>query len=177
MHELVGLGHSVTRAVVDSHHGEARTPKHVGISLAEEGWTIAHDNETLVAALTCNVLQQRHHKVSRRTQRQHQQRVAAFAVAAPAVTALPYSHALPPRTVQLALARPTPLSGSRPLMLKAEHRQGGLEKCCGCDLCCMGCAQRQGHGTTSLRLSWAAEGLLRLMQTPHCGSCGAEVAP
>jgi hypothetical protein len=41
MHELVGLGHSVTRAVVDSCHGETRTSEHMGISPAEEGWTVA----------------------------------------------------------------------------------------------------------------------------------------
>jgi hypothetical protein len=57
MHELVGLGHSVTRAVVDSYRGETRASEHIGISPAEEGWTVANDNETLVAALTCNVLQ------------------------------------------------------------------------------------------------------------------------
>jgi hypothetical protein len=35
------------------------TSEHIGISPAEEGWTIANDNETyLVTALTCNVLQQ-----------------------------------------------------------------------------------------------------------------------
>jgi hypothetical protein len=57
MHELVGLGHSVTRAVVGSYHGETRTSEHTGISLAEEGWTVANDNETLVAALTCTSTQ------------------------------------------------------------------------------------------------------------------------
>jgi hypothetical protein len=32
---------------------------HIGISPAEEGWTVADNNEMyLVAALTCNVLQQ-----------------------------------------------------------------------------------------------------------------------
>jgi hypothetical protein len=56
MHELVGLGHSVTRAVVGSYQGEARTSAHIGINPAEEGWTDANDNETLVAAPTCDVL-------------------------------------------------------------------------------------------------------------------------
>jgi hypothetical protein len=38
---------------------ETRTSEHIGISPAEEGWTVANDNERyLVAALTCNVLQQ-----------------------------------------------------------------------------------------------------------------------
>jgi hypothetical protein len=38
---------------------ETRTSKHIGISPTEEGWTVANDNEMyLVAALTCNVLQQ-----------------------------------------------------------------------------------------------------------------------
>jgi hypothetical protein len=55
--QQVGLGHSVTRAVVDSYHGETRASEHTGISPAEEGWTVANDNETLVAALTCNVHQ------------------------------------------------------------------------------------------------------------------------
>jgi hypothetical protein len=37
---------------------ETRTSEHIGISPAEEGWTVANDNERyLVAALTCNVLQ------------------------------------------------------------------------------------------------------------------------
>jgi hypothetical protein len=57
MHEWVALSHSVTRAVVDSYH-ETRTSEHTGISPAEEGWTVANDNETLVAALICGVLQQ-----------------------------------------------------------------------------------------------------------------------
>jgi hypothetical protein len=39
---------------------ETRTSEHIGISPAEEGWTVANDNERyLVAALTCNVLQHR----------------------------------------------------------------------------------------------------------------------
>jgi hypothetical protein len=38
---------------------ETRTSEHIGNSPAEEGWTVANDNEMyLVAALTCNVLQQ-----------------------------------------------------------------------------------------------------------------------
>jgi hypothetical protein len=57
MHELVCLDHSVTHAVVESYHGETRTSEHKGISPAEEGWTVAKDNEMLVAALTCHVLQ------------------------------------------------------------------------------------------------------------------------
>jgi hypothetical protein len=58
MHELAGLGHSVTRVVVDSHHGETKTSEHVGISPAKEGWTVANDNETFVAALPRSALQQ-----------------------------------------------------------------------------------------------------------------------
>jgi hypothetical protein len=58
MHELVGLGHSMTHAVVSLCRDETRTSEHIGISPAEEGWTVANDNEMyLVAALTCNVLQ------------------------------------------------------------------------------------------------------------------------
>jgi hypothetical protein len=58
MHELVGLGHSTTNAVVGLCRDETRTSEHIGISPAEEGWAIANDNEVyLVAALTCNVLQ------------------------------------------------------------------------------------------------------------------------
>jgi hypothetical protein len=61
MHELVGLGHSMTHAVVGLCRDETRTSEHIGISPAEEGWTVANDNEMyLVAALTCNVLQQSH---------------------------------------------------------------------------------------------------------------------
>jgi hypothetical protein len=68
MHELVDLGHSMMRAVIGLCQDETRTSKHVGISPAEEGWTVANDNEMyLVAALTCNVLQQgystKHHRV------------------------------------------------------------------------------------------------------------------
>jgi hypothetical protein len=38
-----------------------RTSEHIGISPAEEVWTVSNDNETyLVAALTCSVLQQAH---------------------------------------------------------------------------------------------------------------------
>jgi hypothetical protein len=59
MHELVGLGHSMTNAVVGLCRDETRTSEHVGISPAEEGWTVANNKEMyLVAALTCNVLQQ-----------------------------------------------------------------------------------------------------------------------
>jgi hypothetical protein len=59
MHELVDLGHSMTHAAVGLCRDETRTSEHVGISPAEEGWTVANDNEmNLVAALTCNVLQQ-----------------------------------------------------------------------------------------------------------------------
>jgi hypothetical protein len=59
MHELVDLGHSMTHAVVGLCRDETRTSEHIGISPAEEGWTVANDNEMfLVAALTCNVLQQ-----------------------------------------------------------------------------------------------------------------------
>jgi hypothetical protein len=59
MHELVGLGHSMTHVMVGSCRGETRTSEHIGISPAEEGWTVAYDNETyFVAALTCIVLQQ-----------------------------------------------------------------------------------------------------------------------
>jgi hypothetical protein len=55
---LVGLDHSMTHVVVDSCQGEIRTSELIGISPAEEGWTVANDNEMyLVAALTCNVLQ------------------------------------------------------------------------------------------------------------------------
>jgi hypothetical protein len=58
MHELVDLGHSVTHAVVGLCREETITSEHLGISPAEDGWTVANDNEMyLVAALTCNVLQ------------------------------------------------------------------------------------------------------------------------
>jgi hypothetical protein len=58
MHELVGLGHSMTHAVVGLCRDETRTSQHIGINPAEEGWTVANENEMyLVAALTCNVLQ------------------------------------------------------------------------------------------------------------------------
>jgi hypothetical protein len=57
MHELVGSDYSMTHVVVGSCQGETRTSEHIGISPAEEGWTVANDNETyIVAALTCNVL-------------------------------------------------------------------------------------------------------------------------
>jgi hypothetical protein len=53
MHELVGSDHSMTHVVVGSCQGETRTSEHIGIGPAEEGWTVANDNETyLVAALT-----------------------------------------------------------------------------------------------------------------------------
>jgi hypothetical protein len=62
MHELVGLGHSMTHAVVGLCRDETRTSEHIGISPAEEGWTVANDTEMyLVAAPTCNVLQQAMH--------------------------------------------------------------------------------------------------------------------
>jgi hypothetical protein len=58
MHELVDLGHSMTHAAVGLCRDETRTSEHIGISPAEEGWTVANDNEMyLVAELTCNVLQ------------------------------------------------------------------------------------------------------------------------
>jgi hypothetical protein len=48
----------MTHEVVGSCQGETRMPEHVGISPAEEGWTVANDNETcLVVALNCYVLQ------------------------------------------------------------------------------------------------------------------------
>jgi hypothetical protein len=59
MHELVDLGHSMTHAAVGLCRDETRTSEHTGISPAEEGWAAANDNEMyLVAALTCNILQQ-----------------------------------------------------------------------------------------------------------------------
>jgi hypothetical protein len=58
MHELVGLGHSITHVVVGLCRDETRTSEHIGISPAEEGWTVANDSEMyLVAALTCYTLQ------------------------------------------------------------------------------------------------------------------------
>jgi hypothetical protein len=42
MLELVGLGDSMTRALVGSCHGETRTSERGGNSPAEEGWTVAH---------------------------------------------------------------------------------------------------------------------------------------
>jgi hypothetical protein len=60
MHELVDLGHSMARVVVGLCHDETRMSEQIGISPAEEGWTVASHNEMyLVAALTCNALQQR----------------------------------------------------------------------------------------------------------------------
>jgi hypothetical protein len=48
----------MTLEVVGSCQGETRMSEHVGISPAEEGWTVANDNETcLVVALNCYVLQ------------------------------------------------------------------------------------------------------------------------
>jgi hypothetical protein len=58
MHELVGSDHSMRHVVVGVCQGETRTSEPKGISPAEEGWTVANDNEMyLVAALTCNVIQ------------------------------------------------------------------------------------------------------------------------
>jgi hypothetical protein len=58
MHALAGSDYSSTHVVVGSCQGETRTFEHTGICPAEEGWTVANDNETyLVAALTCNVLE------------------------------------------------------------------------------------------------------------------------
>jgi hypothetical protein len=49
----------MTHAVVGLCRDETRTSEHVGISRAEEGWTVANDNGMyLVVALTCNVRQQ-----------------------------------------------------------------------------------------------------------------------
>jgi hypothetical protein len=60
MHELVDWGHSMSHAVVGLCRDETRASEHIGISPAEDGWTVANDSEMyLVAALTCNVLQQR----------------------------------------------------------------------------------------------------------------------
>jgi hypothetical protein len=39
MHELVDLGHSMTRAAVGLCRDETRASVHIGISPAEEGWT------------------------------------------------------------------------------------------------------------------------------------------
>jgi hypothetical protein len=62
MHGLVDLGHSMMRVVVGLCQDETRTSEHIGISPAEEGWTVASDNEMyLVAALTCKVLTQASH--------------------------------------------------------------------------------------------------------------------
>jgi hypothetical protein len=48
----------MTHEVVGSCQGETRMSEHMGISPAEEGWTVANNNETcLVVALNCNVLQ------------------------------------------------------------------------------------------------------------------------
>jgi hypothetical protein len=68
MHEMVDLGHSMTHAVVGLCRDETRTSEHIGISPAEEGWTVADDREMyLVAALTCNVLRQLLHDQHART--------------------------------------------------------------------------------------------------------------
>jgi hypothetical protein len=59
MHELVGSDHSMTHVVVGSCQEDTRTSEHIGISPAEEGWSVANDNETyLVVAPIWNVLQQ-----------------------------------------------------------------------------------------------------------------------
>jgi hypothetical protein len=59
MHELVDLGHRMTRVVDGLCQDETRRSEHIGISPAEEGWTVANDYEMyLVVARTCNVLQQ-----------------------------------------------------------------------------------------------------------------------
>jgi hypothetical protein len=56
------LDHSTTHEVVGACQGEQRMSEHIGISPAEEGWTVANDNETcLVLALNCNVLEQSRH--------------------------------------------------------------------------------------------------------------------
>jgi hypothetical protein len=58
MHELVGLSPSMMHAVVGSCRDETRMSEHIGISPAEEGWTVANNKEIyLVAALTRYVLQ------------------------------------------------------------------------------------------------------------------------
>jgi hypothetical protein len=62
MYEFVDLGHSMAHAEVGLCRYETRTSEHIGISPAEEGWTVANDNEMYrVAALTCNVLQHCQH--------------------------------------------------------------------------------------------------------------------
>jgi hypothetical protein len=44
----------MTHEVVGACQGETRMSEHIGISPAEEGWTVANDNETcLVVALDC----------------------------------------------------------------------------------------------------------------------------
>jgi hypothetical protein len=71
MHELVDLGHNMTHAVVGLCRDETRTSDHIGISPAEEGWTVATDNEMyLVAALTCDVL---HHTLVTQSELAHQE--------------------------------------------------------------------------------------------------------
>jgi hypothetical protein len=50
MHVLVGLGHSMTHAVVGLCQGETRTCDQKGISPAEEGWTVADDTPPVPAA-------------------------------------------------------------------------------------------------------------------------------
>jgi hypothetical protein len=60
----------MTHEVVDSCQGETRMPDYIDISPAEEGWTVAYDNETfLVVALNCNVLQHFEHLVGLRLAR------------------------------------------------------------------------------------------------------------
>jgi hypothetical protein len=49
MHELVGLGHSMTHAMVRLCRDETRTSEHIGISPDEEGWTVANDDEMYIA--------------------------------------------------------------------------------------------------------------------------------
>jgi hypothetical protein len=59
MDELVDLGQSMAHAVVGLCRDETRMSAHIGISPAEEGRTVANDNEMyLVAARASNVLQQ-----------------------------------------------------------------------------------------------------------------------
>jgi hypothetical protein len=48
----------MTHEVVGTCQGETRMPEHIDMSPAEEGWTVANDNETcLVVSLNCNVHQ------------------------------------------------------------------------------------------------------------------------
>jgi hypothetical protein len=43
MHELVDLGHSMMHAVVGVCRDETRTSEHIGISPAQEGWTVVNE--------------------------------------------------------------------------------------------------------------------------------------